>query len=592
MKNLKYFPFERNRYFYGKFLSVDDFEAEQRYMNDKRRVLNRFLHGVGVVCGMQVVEVDDFTISLEAGLALDFSGREIVVAAPVVKRLSAIEGFSKYSASGEDRQELYLCITYDEHMEEPVHNVTKAGEEQEAEFNKYAESYRLFVTGESPESEGEQITAAYEEIKTVYEGNGIRIRQKVPKYIESDSDAEIEIFIDKIQPVKTIRFSYQMKLTCLEQEGRDLMTVSFNESDFTLAKSYKITGCVHAKSVVDTAAFLEIIPDSFTLMIGEDSQKERMQGSFAVRITSVGLSETILKNYYNSAMEDILKNPYGHAIYLARLKVIKAGGTYVIEEVENLPFGQYVWNNTLSAALETIRLRQMPAADKHYTVNPVVRTMPDTRALEQEMQIKAGSAVVDLGIGGISGQKFYTEEIVHGLGLGEVFIFLGLSKGVQESRQIICGSQGIFDDKICPRIEMAAKVNMTRGSFVIGIKCLEQVEAKRLRVYWMAVKNKSALGEQEKEKHLSIRPDILNMKVREDHYFEAVMGNEVKKHVSWSVKEENGGTIDANGHYTAPNQPGVYEIVAQSMEDEQLKAAAYVIVREDKWGNRVEDMRT
>ena len=42
MKNMKYFPFERNKYFYGKLLTVDDFETEQRYMNDKRRVLNRF----------------------------------------------------------------------------------------------------------------------------------------------------------------------------------------------------------------------------------------------------------------------------------------------------------------------------------------------------------------------------------------------------------------------------------------------------------------------------------------------------------------------------------------------------------------------
>ena len=35
MKNMKYFPFERNKYFYGKLLTVDDFETEQRYMNDK-----------------------------------------------------------------------------------------------------------------------------------------------------------------------------------------------------------------------------------------------------------------------------------------------------------------------------------------------------------------------------------------------------------------------------------------------------------------------------------------------------------------------------------------------------------------------------
>lgn len=79
MKNMKYFPFERNKYFYGKLLTVDDFETEQRYMNDKRRVLNRFLYGTGVVCGLNVVPIDDMTISVEPGLALDFSGREIVV---------------------------------------------------------------------------------------------------------------------------------------------------------------------------------------------------------------------------------------------------------------------------------------------------------------------------------------------------------------------------------------------------------------------------------------------------------------------------------------------------------------------------------
>ena len=74
MKNLKYFPFERSRYFYGKLLTVDDFETEQKYANDKRRLINRFLHGSGVVCGMNVVRVDDRTISVERGMALDFAG--------------------------------------------------------------------------------------------------------------------------------------------------------------------------------------------------------------------------------------------------------------------------------------------------------------------------------------------------------------------------------------------------------------------------------------------------------------------------------------------------------------------------------------
>ena len=93
MKNLKYFPFARSRYFYGKLLTVDDFETEQKYMNDKRRMINRFLHGSGVVCGMHVVRVDDRTISVEMGLALDFAGREIVVDAPIIRKLDMIDGY-------------------------------------------------------------------------------------------------------------------------------------------------------------------------------------------------------------------------------------------------------------------------------------------------------------------------------------------------------------------------------------------------------------------------------------------------------------------------------------------------------------------
>ncbi len=52
MNNANLFPFERNRYFYGKLLTVRDFEVEQRYHSGKRALLNRLVHGAGVVCGL------------------------------------------------------------------------------------------------------------------------------------------------------------------------------------------------------------------------------------------------------------------------------------------------------------------------------------------------------------------------------------------------------------------------------------------------------------------------------------------------------------------------------------------------------------
>ena len=75
--------FERNKYFYGKLMTVRDFETEQRYFNEKRHLLNRLIHGIGIVCGLAVLEpeiVDEkLRIKLSPGVALDCCGREIVV---------------------------------------------------------------------------------------------------------------------------------------------------------------------------------------------------------------------------------------------------------------------------------------------------------------------------------------------------------------------------------------------------------------------------------------------------------------------------------------------------------------------------------
>lgn len=579
MKNLNYFPFERNRYFYGKLLSVDDFDAEQRYMNDKRRMLNRFLHGTGVVCGLQVVEIDDVTVSLEMGLALDFSGREIVVAKPVTKKLSSIEGFSKYAGESGESRALYLCIAYDEQTEEPVHNIARVNNEQEEEFNKYAEGYRLFVTAEEPEKEGMRLTDLYEDTKTVFQGSGIRIRQTVPKYIQSDQTAEFTVIVEKMKQTKPVSFSYQVLLSCMEQSGRNTVTVSFDENAFMPSDRYVLKNRIRAKAVRNAEGYMEVVPDSFALAIGQDIRKETVYGKFRVYITDASVQQAVIRNYYSTAMEDIIRDTYEQPIYLARLSVIRAGDTYVIGKVENLPYKQYVWNNVLSAAMEAMRLEQPENERIFYSPQEPGSGIPVEKA-SQAMQLKTGSTVIDMGIGGIPGQRFYSEEIIHGLGLGEVFISLGLSKGARETGEEIFGNPDVFGDNAYPGVELAAKADMARGSFIIGVRCLEQVEKKQLRVHWMAVRDSTLQAEEKKIKHMKIVPDIANLQIRENHYFEAVIGDEVQKHVKWTVKEPEGGTIDSNGYYTAPSQSGVYEIMAESMEDQSFMAAAFVIVRD------------
>src|ERR1041385_8785409 len=73
---------DRNRYFYGKLMTVRDFLREQEYFNSKRWLINRLLFGSGVACGLEVSPVPaegKTVVDIQRGVAIDPIGREITV---------------------------------------------------------------------------------------------------------------------------------------------------------------------------------------------------------------------------------------------------------------------------------------------------------------------------------------------------------------------------------------------------------------------------------------------------------------------------------------------------------------------------------
>lgn len=127
---------------------------------------------------------------------------------------------------------------------------------------------------------------------------------------------------------------------------------------------------------------------------------------------------------------------------------------------------------------------------------------------------------------------------------------------------------------------LAAKVDIKKGTFVIGLKCLKATDRNMAKVHWTAVKDDTGIVMDSVLKSMNVKPDIVNLSTKENFYFEAAIGNETVSRVKWYVKEEDGGTIDENGMYVAPNKPGVYEIIAENLDNSQMKASAFVIVRE------------
>lgn len=586
MKNLKYFPFERNRYFYGKLLTVDDFETEQKYVNDKRRMINRFLHGCGVVCGMNVVRTDETTISVEMGLALDFAGREIVIDAPFIKKLSMIEGFDTDGDEQDDAGYYYLCIDYSETEKEAVHSIANNDASQSGgeEYNKYAEGYRIYLTSQEPESESFRLEQFYTDTRTVYWGHGVRIQQVTPRFVNTGSEFELTLIVENMGQQQPVSFSYDLRLTCVQAGEARTLHIDFNEKNFERAKRYEVSYRLRAMAVEDERGMLEVTPDSFRLNIGERQAAASTACANEFTVVAGNAKREVMRQYYRTAMEQIVKTTYQQSIYLAKIAVIKAGSTYVIEEIEQMPFGQCVFNNSLAAAINEMEIAELDALHGRETAAPVqAQVQPGATAPVAAPVIATGAAIIDLNIGGLEEQRFLTPNITHGLGLGPVTIILGQAYSAEDDSDVLFGPAGVFGEaeaRGIPPVALAAKASPSTGTFVIGARTLAATNVRKLRVQWTAIRDPKQNEKDSHAKRIYIKPDVTDLGVRESLYFEAVLQNVSDLRVKWSVKEAEGGVITANGMYTAPNLPGVYEIICESAAYPELRASTFVVVRE------------
>ena len=211
--------FVRTRYFHGQLLEVLHFDSEQRYLNEKRWLINRLVLGYGVVCGLNVT-AEGQSVRVTAGLALDQAGREIVVpctSKPVevpprpaeqeqnlpyeegeARRRDTDDGDEQHDdddAGGE--KWMHLAICYHECHSDPA--PVEAGEcdaEPECEYGAVRERYRL-------ELRPGRLRAPYQEcrLKDLVRGGRIDYRGLV----EAVSQACPEIPEDVCLPLANIR---------------------------------------------------------------------------------------------------------------------------------------------------------------------------------------------------------------------------------------------------------------------------------------------------------------------------------------------------------------------------------------------------
>ncbi|MBQ7676699.1 MAG: hypothetical protein IJT32_00550 [Lachnospiraceae bacterium] len=576
MYNAKMYPFERNHYFYGKLLSVEDFELEQKYMNDKRRLINRFLFGSGVVTGLTVVDVDEQTVSLEAGFALDCWGREIFVDEPVLLKLSAMEGFDACLNANAD--DVYLCMEYNEQDADRVHSIaapqSAVDRRVHDDFDRTREGARLYLTAKEPEENiRPQLSFRHlRETQTVlYEGERERITLIAPRFAVKGEDAVLRLHIEN-RGRNTLAFAFDLQLGgFVSADGKSSLGVTFDEELYEKSDQYDVTIPITAPEGTATEGMIRVENDKAKLTLSGSPVDTAFGAAISVGFAKDSVAGAIDEYYRNMSVDNVALTGMQIPIYLARLSVTTTEDTLIIESCENVPFGQYVGNIPLMESL-------MEVAGEGGGSERSTRTSQSQVAAAEGMdRTRIAQGVYDLMVeGGRKGEVSYSAPIAHGLGLGRVAVTLGIE---EKDGDVIYGSSDIFDSKEerAVDVDIAAKVNEDDGSFIIGARLKEQSVGGHVRIHWTALRDERTVYEKS-EKRIFIKPNLLELGVRESYALECVCENMMEKSVTWSV-HENGGYIDETGLYTAPNDPGVYEVMAQSTAYPDVKAAIFVVVR-------------
>ncbi|MZQ83954.1 hypothetical protein GQF01_17720 [Paenibacillus sp. 5J-6] len=525
MKKTRYYPFERNRYFYGKLLTVRDFESEQKYFNDKRRMMNRLLHGSGVLTGLQVVAVDEKSVSVEMGAAIDALGREIVVPSPMTLKLSMMDGFS----NNEYAKNVYLCIAYDEKEKEPVHAVANSSVRSDEinDYNRVLESYRLFIREDAPEPAKLPLANLTDQTIVLYQDAHVRVLQTTPRYVNPGQLFEMKLRFEKT--LRVGRISFQYELAADRVEAIDGNSILFEEPQDVQESEYEMSVLLRADSSVGVKATIGVVGSTAVLKLDDKQLELQPQSVGEIQVIGDAVRERLMTDFVKQSLEASLEAPSEPCIYLAKICLIQVGPTYVIESVEQVPFGEYVYNSSVMYRLARTNEYRDETSGQFVTKSKVKTLAPGQ---PPEFKVNFNKAIselsFDLGIpaGGGSGiagivsgvvnipvepftkisvspfgkatKSFFSGEILHGLGEGNVLIITSLEESSEDAfsdilssgERVYGGASDVFKgtefEPDAPEVKIGTIAYPQKGTFRIGVKVQQTSEPSNVRVRWWA----------------------------------------------------------------------------------------------------------
>lgn len=592
MVNGKIFPFERNRFYCGKLLTSNDFRDEQGYFNNKRHFLNKMLFGSGVISGFKTYAVDDTTLMIESGVAIDSLGREVVLEKSVVKKLSTIDGFGDVKSN-----KLKLYVEYAEKEINPMYALVKNDEGKEYEYNRIVEGARLFVQDAEESVRIFEADEKFIESKILFADENFELALKVPKFACKDFNFKVVAQLKKLSDAN-VDFSSEFMLHVpgfINEHGDNRIVFKINKVKLAAGKTLELVQDIRAEGVLASNATTFVVKESsakFSSGSGTSTLKENIFINVGIRDAEP--FDIVREQVTDLSMERIMAEA-GKLICIADLEIVKVDAkTYVINKVTRpdvysniyVPVQQYAIEKMMDyykTEKETVTLVKEESKKAESNGNTALITAFNSMISSGTFDIPMGGQNVK------AGKVVFSDEIMHGLGTGEVFVEAGIEyilkgKNNNVNRKIIYGNSSIFGDNLPIVIdaEQAVQVLCEKGTFIVGVKFNAPANISSIKVKWFAFKTpefSDALElEQDKEKSIFVKKNTLVVQPNEMLCIEVGFNNMPATTLKYEIIDKDGGTIDASGMYSAPNKEGVYEVKVSCVNAPEIYTYAYIIV--------------
>lgn len=590
MSSNQLYPFERNRYYPGKMLTSADFQAEQNYHINKERFFNGLMYGQGIICGMGVFSLDDQSILIESGAAIDGSGRDVIIDSSAVRKLSAIDGFD--TLTGDIAR---LKVRFKEQDVHSVYSVNHKEDDKEYEYNRISESYELFLQDKNEFDDGLGFETEFLSRETVFKSENYTGDILIPSTVCKGKTVKIVLEIKKTSDADvrlTCRGILETPVFITAEEEHE---IEIGVEDVSLAIGSVIRKEYWVKVEDTPAVESELILRSGTARAFENESAINSAPHFSarVRLSDAVPLELVSREIGKTNLEMLGVALPDDSIPLADIKLVRTSSSYIIDSISEDQVKRYI----MTPSQELMRNDYLS-----YYVKPVdlLKQRESTGVAKAEWSgsqrselsnISTGTLEIPLGRNAREGDIRYSGEIAHGLGQGNVYVDIGYSfvsdnpeMGANQ-KSTIYGNPDLFsyNNQHLADVETAVKVLNEKGSFVVAARLLRNVEYLVLTFRWVAIRFPSGddieLTEDYYDKSISVDTPTVIMGTKESHFFGVRFNNMKAVSVTYELTSPGSGEISSDGIYTAPTKEGVYEIRIYCTDMPVICTYAYAIVK-------------